>query len=147
MNSLSNEINFDENSNIECAICFSHLRWDFVFQRPQHLISRLSSTMATIFWEEPIFGETNPHLELTQISPGLTVARPHLPAGTNPAETAAAQKRLLDSLLAGRAWRPVVAWYYTPMALAFSQHLATEVTVYDCMDELSAFNRLRKKAA
>jgi UDP-galactopyranose mutase len=30
-------------------------------------------------------------------------------------------------------------WYYTPSALRFSDHLAPEAIVYDCMDELSAF--------
>ena len=35
-------------------LCFSHLRWDFVFQRPQHLLSRAARTMRVLFWEEPM---------------------------------------------------------------------------------------------
>lgn len=139
MNTLSNEIEFRSSENIDGAICFSHLRWDFVFQRPQHIISRLSSTIPVFFWEEPIFVEGDPRIEFTEISSSLTVVQPHLPHGLSPTEAMQAQRRLLDIALAERRLRPVLLWYYTPMALAFSQHLTAEVTVYDCMDELSAF--------
>ena len=36
-------------------ICLSHLRWNFVFQRPQHLMTRCSKANRVFFWEEPIF--------------------------------------------------------------------------------------------
>jgi hypothetical protein len=35
-------------------VVFSHLRWEFVFQRPQHIISRLAEQMKILFVEEPI---------------------------------------------------------------------------------------------
>ena len=35
-------------------LCFSHLRWDFVFQRPQQLMSRFADEMTVVFWEEPV---------------------------------------------------------------------------------------------
>ena len=38
-------------------IVFSHLRWDFVYQRPQHLLGRLANKCRVIFIEEPIFAE------------------------------------------------------------------------------------------
>ena len=31
-------------------VCFSHLRWNFVFQRPQHLMSCFAREMAVIYW-------------------------------------------------------------------------------------------------
>jgi len=33
-----------------------------------------------------------------------------------------------------------IFWYYTPMALQFSNHFSAALTVFDCMDELSAFD-------
>ena len=128
------------NSNItECAICFSYLRWDFVFQRPNHLIQRLSFSKPVIFWEEPILGGEATALELVEVSPFLTVARVKLPSGADPATVLHEQKKMLDVLLEERRLRPVLLWYYTPMAHAFTAHLRAEMVVYDCMDELSAF--------
>jgi UDP-galactopyranose mutase len=40
---------------------------------------------------------------------------------------------------AAKAFAHFTAWFYTPMALPFAGHLEPELTVYDCMDELSAF--------
>ncbi len=121
-------------------ICFSHLRWDFVFQRPQHLLSRAARTMRVIFWEEPIYtGEQSPSLKVSVSPEGVHVAQPHLPWGTDEAAGAAMQRRLLDDMVRTLAIRAPVLWYYTPQALAFSGHLRGTPTVYDCMDELSAF--------
>src|ERR687893_1400594 len=49
-------------------ICFSHLRWNFVFQRPQHLMSRFARDMAVVFWEEPmeIGRRETPFLKVSQ---------------------------------------------------------------------------------
>ncbi|HEY8377773.1 MAG TPA: glycosyltransferase, partial [Nannocystis sp.] len=49
-------------------------------------------------------------------------------------------RELLDDLIVGHDLRAYVLWYYTPMALGFSRHLRPLATVYDCMDELSAFH-------
>jgi UDP-galactopyranose mutase len=120
-------------------MCFSHLRWDFVFQRPQHLMSRLASTYHVVFWEEPIFDAEVPRLALrNDPDSGVEIATPHLPHGSAGAEADAACRALLDQFIASRG--PVaLRWYYTPMMLAFSRQLHAAVTVYDCMDELSAF--------
>jgi len=126
-------------NSMRCAVCFSHLRWDFVFQRPNHIVTRLSSSTPVVFWEEPIFEGENVRLELIEISASLTVARPRLPAGGGRAASLYEQKRLLDGLLAERRLQPVLLWYYSPMAYGFSEHLDAEVVVYDCMDELTAF--------
>ncbi len=121
-------------------LCFSHLRWDFVFQRPQHLLSRAARTMRVIFWEEPIGTDRPaPHLSLRSSAEGVLVAQPCLPAGLDPAAATAAQRTLLDGMLRELAVTDPVLWYYTPQALAFSGHLRGRPTVYDCMDELSAF--------
>jgi glycosyltransferase involved in cell wall biosynthesis len=123
-------------------ICFSHLRWNFVFQRPQHLMSRFAREMTVIFWEEPI--EIGPketaYLKVREAedAPGLRVAVPHLPQGMPEDAREAALTRLLDAHVASIRG-PLVAWYYTPMMLTFSRQLDTDLVVFDAMDELSKF--------
>ena len=122
-------------------ICFSHLRWAFVFQRPQHLMSRFARNNRVLFWEEPeIDGSlAEAKLELSTCSEsGVTVVTPKLPPNIAPAQEHSALRRLLDTLLEQHQ-EPLVRWYYTPMMLPFSGHLAAACTVYDCMDELANF--------
>jgi glycosyltransferase involved in cell wall biosynthesis len=120
-------------------ICFSHLRWDFVFQRPQHLLSRLSDTFNVFFIEEPVFDAQTPHFSLAERDGNITVVVPHLPDGTNNADAIAMQRALVNEFLETQDIQQYAAWYYTPMALQFSGHLNPAITIYDCMDELSAF--------
>jgi len=123
-------------------ICFSHLRWNFVFQRPQHLMCRFAREMDVIYWEEPveIGRRETPYLQMRQAedAPGVRVVVPHLPEGMPEEAREAALKRLLDARLA-TLQGPLIAWYYTPMMLPFSRHVTPDVTVYDAMDELSKF--------
>ena len=123
-------------------ICFSHLRWNFVFQRPQHLMSRFARDMAVIFWEEPVDipRKQTPYLRVSEAddAPGVVVVVPHLPEGMPEDAREAALSRLLDAHLA-LVRGPLIAWYYTPMMLPFSRHITPDVTVYDAMDELSKF--------
>ncbi|HEX8514485.1 MAG TPA: UDP-galactopyranose mutase [Allosphingosinicella sp.] len=122
-------------------ICFSHLRWNFVFQRPQHLMSRFAEAGRVIFWEEPeaALPEMEPALGVrTCAETGVIVITPSLPETLSGDEREAILKSLLDSYLAGEEG-PVVRWYYTPMMLPFSRHIEAACTVYDCMDELANF--------
>jgi UDP-galactopyranose mutase len=121
-------------------ICFSHLRWDFVYQRPQHLLSRFATMYAVYVVEEPVFdAPAEPTVSFTLKSENLSVVKPHLPADTNPEQAIAIQKTLLDKFLKKRDLNEFIFWYYTPMALKFSRHHAPGITLYDCMDELSNF--------
>ncbi|GAB4016752.1 glycosyltransferase family 1 protein [Spirosoma migulaei] len=119
-------------------ICFSHLRWNFVYQRPQHLLNRASQTWRVWFIEEPIYGNEN-RVELRPISETLTVVVPFLKHGTSHEDAVRQQRAAIDQLLDQHSIHDFIAWYYTPMALTFSDHLTPRLTVYDCMDELSAF--------
>jgi UDP-galactopyranose mutase len=123
-------------------LCFSHLRWNFVFQRPQHLMSRFAKDMAVIYWEEPIeIGRRETaYLKVREAEnyPHVRVVVPHLPEGLPEESREATLRRLLDAHLSAIRG-PIVAWYYTPMMLPFSKHITPDVTVYDAMDELSKF--------
>ena len=119
-------------------ICFSHLRWDFVFQRPQHLLTRCANERRVFYFEEPLFDAETPWLHLERRG-ALTVVTPHVPQGCSEADVNDAQRALVNDLLTRERIQQFVLWYYTPMALAFSDHLAPAAIVYDCMDQLSAF--------
>ncbi|GAA4714255.1 glycosyltransferase family 1 protein [Sphingomonas lutea] len=123
-------------------ICFSHLRWNFVFQRPQHLMSRFARTMPVIYWEEPveIGRKETPFLKVREADDvaNVRIVVPHLPEGMPEDARDAALARLLDAHVA-TIKGPLLSWYYTPMMLPFSRHLAADVTVFDAMDELSKF--------
>ena len=120
-------------------VVFSHLRWNFVFQRPQHLMTRCSGANRVFYWEEPIYGAPAAFVEVREVSRKLKVAVPHLPSGLSDAEVDKVQRFLLQDLMSQHAVKDPVLWYYTPLALRFSAGLPARAVVYDCMDELSAF--------
>ena len=128
--------------HLPTIICFSHLRWEFVFQRPQHLMSRFARTSPVIYWEEPVIEHDLRIPELSVRSAkdfsNVTIVTPRLPERMGEEHRTAALGRLLDAFVASRRG-PLVRWYYTPMMLPYSRHVQSAVTVYDCMDELSAF--------
>ena len=120
-------------------VCVSHLQWDFVFQRPQHLLTRAAKNGRVFYIEEPRFGDGPPSLEVQKRENGLHVAMPQLPHHLSADERATLQAEMVTQCLDAHGVREYVLWYYTPMALKFTQHLAPIAVVYDCMDELSAF--------
>jgi UDP-galactopyranose mutase len=120
-------------------VCLSHLRWDFVWQRPQHLMSRFARDRRVFFIEEPVWGEGEARLEVGERPGGIKVAVPLLPHGLSPEQAEAVQRDLLRDLLAEHEVTEYVLWYYTPMALPVADGLEPLAVVYDCMDELSLF--------
>lgn len=121
-------------------VCLSHLRWDFVFQRPQHLLTRCALERRVFFFEEPVIAPDGAfRLEVQPRQNGLVVAQPHVPKGLGAQELERAQKQMLNALFWQYDISHPVLWYYTPMALGFTGHLNPLAVVYDCMDELAAF--------
>ena len=119
-------------------LCLSHLRWNFVFQRPQHLMTRFASERRTFFFEEPIVDAVRPALTIHRDGE-VRVAVPHLPSGLTPLAANEALTTLVHQMCV--EWRidKPICWYYTPMALDFARSIDAGAVVYDCMDELSAF--------
>ncbi|MBI2392081.1 MAG: glycosyltransferase family 1 protein [Deltaproteobacteria bacterium] len=120
-------------------VVLSHLRWGFVLQRPQHLMTRFARSRRVFFVEEPIFHDGPPRMKVTEPAPNVFVAVPLLPHHHSHAENIAEQRRLLDELLGERRVHQPIAWFYTPMAMPFARHLAASAVIWDCMDELSHF--------
>ncbi|HSE33886.1 MAG TPA: glycosyltransferase family 1 protein [Pyrinomonadaceae bacterium] len=128
------------------VVCLSHLRWDFVYQRPQHLLSRAARHRRVYFIEEPLFDDGSMRLEVRESDSGVKVVVPRLPTGLrSEVATGAVLRQMIDRLLMTEGVRDFVLWYYTPMALDFTRHLKPSVTVFDCMDELSAFKGAPKE--
>lgn len=130
-------------------IVHSHLRWDFVWQRPQQLLSRLAKHGPVLFVEEPIHDDqlATPRLELSRPHEGVYRAVPRLPVALRDHydESIAVVRDLLirqladDGALGGLFHKPV-HWFYTPMpAPAMIGAFDERAVVYDCMDELSKF--------
>jgi glycosyltransferase involved in cell wall biosynthesis len=140
-------------SDMPDVVCLSHLRWDFVFQRPQHLLTRFSQHGRLFYFEEPMFYEgAQPRLEVSTREGGnIHIVVAHLPHGLTPQESDARQIELLNAFFAEKKLDRFIFWYYTPMALEITRQLKPVLTVYDCMDELSAFKgaspRLRELEA
>jgi glycosyltransferase involved in cell wall biosynthesis len=131
---------FSNLSLVPDLVCFSHLRWDFVFQRPQHLLTRFSNQVRVFFIEEPIFEDTvKAHLDVQVRGENLWRATPRLSHGMNTTEINNIIEELVLNLFTEQDIHDFIAWYYTPMALGFTNKIKPVATVYDCMDELSAF--------
>lgn len=121
-------------------LCLSHLRWGFVYQRPQHVMSRLAESYDVLFFEEPIFTDMPESvLDISHPATGITVLVPHFVHGTSATQAVELQRELLDGYLAEHSAKELLLWYLTPMSLSFTEHLKAQVTIFDCMDELSAF--------
>ena len=130
-------------------IVHSHLWWDWVWQRPQQFLSRLSKTHPVLFIERPRRSEEviAPQSTLRQVDdyPNVLVLQMKMPAARwNDGAWVDKERRhlvqsLLDGALGATFDRPV-QWFYDPMAVtAFAGHLNGRAIVYDCMDELSLF--------
>ncbi|WP_152560127.1 glycosyltransferase family 1 protein [Hymenobacter sp. IS2118] len=125
-------------------VCFAHLHWDFVWQRPQHLLSRFAQHGRVFYVEDAFYHNDDlvePHVEIKPRDNGVKVVVVHLPHRLRADEAAAdqAQFEVLSRYFAEQSVTNYLFWYYTPMALGKSRQFAPKLTVYDCMDELAAF--------
>jgi glycosyltransferase involved in cell wall biosynthesis len=122
-------------------IVFSHLRWDFVFQRPQHLLSRLAKHYRVFFIEEPMRSAGPPRLDVRVAAPNIHVCQPHTSVDAPGFDTRQVPvlQELVDGLVSRERLTNPLVWLYTPMALPLTRSLNPRVLVYDCMDELAAF--------
>src|SRR3954471_16864671 len=122
-------------------ICFCHLRWNFVFQRPQHLMSRFARNRRVFFVEEPEYADSGDPIVKTTVCPstGVHVVTPLLPQSLREKSTAVIAE-MLQRFFRKNYVHEAILWLYTPMALDIVPDTVSPVaTIYDCMDELSLF--------
>lgn len=128
----------------ETLICFSHLRWNFVYQRPQHLMARFAANRRVLYVEEAVNTTEMSHLKGTLDPSGVEIIVPHIQEGSPRPE---ALRRLVNRMIEDRGLSKFALWYYTPMALEWTDHLSPTVLAYDCMDELTLFKGAPKRLA
>lgn len=124
----------------ENLICLSHLRWDFVYQRPQHLLTRFAKQSNVYFYEEPVFdGAEESFLSIFKCAGNEIVVEPHLQNDLNEEQIGQALSLLFDQFVAEFDLEQTLFWYYTPIALKYNRKHTPKAIVFDFMDELSGF--------
>lgn len=118
---------------MQTILCFSHLGWNFVYQRPQHLLSRFAVNDRVFYFEEPFISGRNGYTAETQ--EGIIIIRMFSEAENRFEKL----KKVVNSVLKDHRISNYLCWYYTPMALEFTEHLSPELVIYDSMDELRNF--------
>ena len=135
-------------------VVLSHLRWTFVWQRPQHIISRLARDRRTWFVEEPVACDVDAPRLRTEDHGAVTRVWLEVPGEGHvgfDARCAASYADAVRQLLGESTDRTV--WLYTPMALDMAGALRPSTLVYDVMDDLASFKgapaelRLRHRQA
>jgi len=121
-------------------VCWSHLRWNFVFQRPQHLMVRWAKSHRVVFFEEPVDHDGAPRLSIRTEPCGVTVVVPQIARSLTGLDRQDALRQLAGSMYDELQLEAPIAWYYSPMFLPVTRELPAGTVVYDCMDELSAFH-------
>lgn len=127
---------------MKTLLVFSHLRWNFVFHRPQHLLTRLARHYRILFVEEPI-NTGSVYIESNQVAPNVHTLVPHTVEdgwGFNDRQMA-----VIGPMV--KAWIVEHAdisdgygiWFYTPQALPLRDAFGPDFVVFDVMDELSMF--------
>ena len=121
------------------VVCLCHLRWDFVFQRPQHLMTRFGRERRVFLIEEPIHESGAGESLRVRREGKVTIATPVVDGGLGEETRIELIRSRLTRFLAEEGVSEYALWYYTPMMLPISDHFTPALVVYDCMDELSAF--------
>ena len=102
-------------------VCLSHFRWHFVYQRPQHLLSRCAQGKRVFFIEEPInFNQEDlRRLDISRDTSGVVLVIPYLPEGLSEESVNANLQILIDGFFTEYNIRKYICWYYTPMAIIY----------------------------
>ena len=139
--SFAEQSSVSEGLFMSTIIVFSHLRWNFVYQRPQHLLSRLADQYQILFVEEPVHDERSCFLERFTPSANVEVLRPHVTTNMPGFhdDHLPELRRMLTEFMLAHGIDDYLVWFYTPMALPLARELAPRAVIYDCMDELTAF--------
>ncbi len=112
-----------------------HLRWDGVWQRPHHLLSRVADHVPVVVIEEP-YGAPVDRDEVRHDG-NVTIVRPLRRRGwSEPLVDESAIATARAQLPGGRTG----AWLYTPMMFELVDAFAAAPVVVDVMDDLANFD-------
>lgn len=129
---MNNYLNDSQKLPAYDMIVFCHLRWDFVYQRPQHIISRLAKNYKILFIEEPVdvYSSEKSYFKIQEITPNLHVCQPLI---QNLGQLGAYLKKHLSKP------KCPVGWFYSAAFVSVLDEINFDTVVYDCMDELTLF--------
>jgi len=126
---------YTEGNNEYDMVVFCHLRWDFVYQRPQHIISRLAKSMKILLIEEPWHRPEVPDSKLTEVTANLHVLQPNV-----------RHIEEIEQILPKYTGKSIeTGWFYSASFLPLLDYFTFDTVVYDCMDELSLFKGAPQK--
>jgi len=127
---------------MKTLLVFSHLRWNFVFQRPQHLLTRLAKHYKILFVEEPVT-TGSVYIEANQVAPNVHTLVPHTVEdgwGFNDRQMAVVGPLVKDWLQEhADLTEGYGIWFYTPQALPLKAAFGPDFVIFDVMDELTLF--------
>jgi UDP-galactopyranose mutase len=105
------------------------------------LLNRYAISNRVFIIEEPVFDATSDYYEITKPNEknNVWVIVMHVAKDAVEEKIDNALSAMIDSMMYANSIRNYMLWYYSPMALSYSEHLHPALTIYDCMDELSAF--------
>ena len=109
-------------------ICFSHLRWNFVYQRPHHILSRFTKSYRVFYIEEPEWNDKQDGYDLFSTADNVVVVTFHL-SNENPNNVIERQKEILNIFFRDIHINNYIFWYYNPMALLISDDLSPKAIV------------------
>lgn len=125
----------ERNDNVYDMVVFCHLRWDFVYQRPQHLISRMANDLKILLIEEPWHREHEEGSRLTIINDNLHVLQPNV---WNIEEIGTVLAQYVSK-------KAATGWFYSASFVPLLNYFEFDTIVYDCMDELALFKNAPEK--
>jgi UDP-galactopyranose mutase len=103
-------------------------------------LSRFARPQPVYYFEEPIFSDAPTRLDVSRREDNLFIVVPHISySDRENRKLADIQREMLDEFIRSENIEDFVLWFYTPMAMDFAAHLKPRSTIFDCMDELSAF--------
>ncbi len=127
-------------TNMNDLLVFSNTRWNFIFQRPQHLMTRFAKHRRIFFFEEPMFEDVSfPKIHTHQSEEGVFVITPYLPQAfvSRKQDQDMVLTILVDELLLARNIQNYTAWYDSPCYLSFTRHLKPKHIIYDIVENVS----------
>lgn len=117
------------------VVCFSHLRWDFIHERPQHILGRFANYARIFYIEEPVVGDFGKgFLDVTVKDKNLWIIVPSLPKNLSEKDSNRLQRELLEVFFQVCNLKNYIFWYYRPSALEFSMKFKPLAVIYDCVD-------------
>jgi len=135
-NNTTNVAKGNNNGNNYDMVVFCHLRWDFVYQRPQHIISRLSKDLRILLIEEPWHRAEENESRLTKVSDNLHILQPNVHSIE---EIGTVLPQYISNKNVG------IGWFYSASFVPLLNHFEFGTVVYDCMDELALFKGAPEK--